>query len=66
MITTTEATVDKDLSNRKIIVTKNFNAPPATVWKAWTTKDTLDQWWAPKPWRVRTFFKEGCPYFFDV
>lgn len=62
MNTATEATVSKDLNNKKITVTKNYNAPPATVWEAWTTKEVLDQWWAPKPWRAETKsleFKEG-------
>lgn len=62
MIAIAGAKFDKDLANKKITVTKNFNAPPQTVWEAWTTKEVLDQWWAPKPWRAETKemeFKEG-------
>lgn len=62
MLTTTEVKVNKDLENKKIIVTKFFNAALQTVWEAWTTKEVLDQWWAPKPWRAETKsmeFKEG-------
>ena len=62
MIATTEAQVEKDLNNEKIIVTKHFNAKPEMVWNAWTKKDILDQWWAPKPWRAETSkleLKEG-------
>lgn len=69
MISTTEAKVDKDLTNKKITVTKNFSAPPQTVWEAWTTKEVLDQWWAPKPWRAETKsmeFKEGGAWLYDM
>jgi uncharacterized protein YndB with AHSA1/START domain len=56
-----EPTVAKDLANKKITITKNFNAPTTTVWEAWTTKETLDQWWAPKPWRAETESLEFKP-----
>jgi uncharacterized protein YndB with AHSA1/START domain len=44
--------VDKD--NKKINVEREFAAPLATVWAAWTQKELLDQWWAPKPWKAET------------
>ncbi len=69
MTATAEAKVDKDLANKIITVTKNFNAPPQTVWEAWTTKEALDQWWAPKPWRAETKtmeFKEGGSWLYDM
>lgn len=69
MIAIAEAKFNKDLANKKIIVTKNFNAPPQTVWEAWTTKEVLDQWWAPKPWRseTKTFdFKEGGSWLYAM
>src|SRR5690242_9979043 len=62
MVTTTEVKVDKDLANKKLTVSKHFNARPEVVWQAWTKKEILDQWWAPKPWRAETYkleFKEG-------
>jgi len=62
MITTSEVKFDKDLKNKKIIVTAHFNAKPESVWLAWTKKETLDTWWAPKPWRAETKkldFQEG-------
>lgn len=61
MNTASEATVTKDLAHKKITVVKNFSAPPATLWEAWTTKETLDQWWAPKPWRAETKSQEFKP-----
>lgn len=44
----------KDLPNKKLLVTRNFNAPLELVWRAWTESDLLDQWWAPKPYRAET------------
>lgn len=69
MIAIAEAKFDKDLANKKITVTRNFNAPTQTVWEAWTTKEILDQWWAPKPWRAETKtmdFKEGGSWFYAM
>jgi uncharacterized protein YndB with AHSA1/START domain len=53
-----------NFSSRKNILTviRNFNAPLDVVWKAWTSPDLLDQWWAPKPWKSNTThmeFEEG-------
>ena len=54
--------IAKDLPNKRITVTRNFEAPLEQVWKALTEKDLLDQWWAPKPWKAKTKsmdFREG-------
>ncbi|MGZ3884213.1 MAG: SRPBCC domain-containing protein [Bacteroidia bacterium] len=54
--------IEKDVPNKRITVTRNFNAPAEDVWRAWTESDLLDQWWAPKPWKAETKtmdFKEG-------
>lgn len=48
----TQYQVDKD--NKKIIVNRTFNASIELLWKAWTSSDMLDQWWAPKPWKTQT------------
>lgn len=69
MIAVAEAKFNNDLANKTITVTKNFSAPPQTVWEAWTTKEVLDQWWAPKPWRAETKsleFKEGGSWLYDM
>jgi uncharacterized protein YndB with AHSA1/START domain len=53
-------TIDKE--NKKVHVEREFAAPVASVWAAWTKKELLDQWWAPKPWKARTKemdFREG-------
>ncbi len=54
--------IAKDLPNKKITVTREFDALPEQVWSAWTESELLDQWWAPKPWRAETKtmdFREG-------
>ena len=60
MINKTE--ILKDLANRKLNITRAFNAPVEKVWRAWTESALLDKWWAPRPWRAETKtmdFSEG-------
>ena len=41
---------------------RSFVASRSRVWTAWTTKEALEEWWAPKPWRAVTKsfeFSEG-------
>jgi uncharacterized protein YndB with AHSA1/START domain len=62
MITKHEARITKELANNKVTVVKEFDTDVENVWEAWTDSTTLDQWWAPKPWRAETKrmdFKEG-------
>lgn len=62
MIATHETVYEKDTINKKIRVKREFNAPVSKVWKAWTERDYLDQWWAPRPWKAVTqsmSFREG-------
>ena len=54
MTTILQTNYKKDDVNRKIIVHRSFNAPLNFVWHAWTEKEILDKWWAPKPWRTET------------
>lgn len=54
--------VSKDFENKKMVIKREFKAPVEKVWKAWTTPDLLDRWWAPKPWKSETKemnFNEG-------
>lgn len=53
-MTTPKLDMVKDPSNKKLTVTRRFNAPIADVWRAWTESEILDQWWGPKPWRAET------------
>jgi uncharacterized protein YndB with AHSA1/START domain len=62
MIAVKEAIFTKDVANKKIFVTREFDAPVEQVWKAWTQPEWLDKWWAPKPWKANTTsmdFREG-------
>jgi uncharacterized protein YndB with AHSA1/START domain len=40
--------------DRVLVITRIFDAPPSLVFEAWTTKEHLDQWCAPRgftiPW----------------
>jgi uncharacterized protein YndB with AHSA1/START domain len=48
--------------NNTIVVKREFNSSLESVWKAWTTAELLDQWWAPAPLRNHTKymdFREG-------
>ena len=35
-------------SERELVVTRTFNAPPRIVFEAWTTPALFRQWWVPK------------------
>ncbi len=52
----TELTMDFyiDKENKQVKVRREFAAPLMKVWQAWTQSETLDQWWAPKPWKAQT------------
>jgi len=55
MMATTESIIfRKEPEHKKITVIRQYDAPVQEVWNAWTKSDTLDQWWAPKPWKART------------
>lgn len=59
---TNEAIFENDIPNKKMTVTRSFNATLPLVWKAWTTAEILDQWWAPEPYKAETKnmdFREG-------
>lgn len=35
--------------SRELTISRFINAPPAKVWKAWSTPEHLAQWWIPAP-----------------
>jgi len=47
-------TVDK--SKKTVFITREFAAELSLVWDAFTKKEILDQWWAPKPYASKTKF----------
>ena len=62
MSTGNKTTITKDIDNRSLTVTRAFNADVDKVWRAWTEKEWLDQWWAPRPYKAETKtleFREG-------
>lgn len=64
-----ETQIVKDLKNKEVTIRREFDAPLALVWKAWTESQLLDQWWAPKPWIAKTksfSFKEGGSWLYAM
>lgn len=49
-----EAQITQDLPGKKIVVTRNFDAPLEKVWRAFSQREILDKWWAPRPWTIET------------
>ena len=49
-------TVDK--AAQTVYITREFAAPLSMVWDAYTKKEILDQWWAPKPYASKTKFMD--------
>ena len=69
MATIEKIKIIKDLPNKKITVVRYFDAPVEKVWKAWTEKEILDQWWAPKPWKSESKtmdFREGGSWLYAM
>jgi uncharacterized protein YndB with AHSA1/START domain len=60
-------TVDK--SKKTVLINREFDAELSLVWDAFTKKEILDQWWAPKPYTSKTKvldFKVGGKRFFAM
>lgn len=58
-----------DSEDNTIVVKKEFAAPVDIVWSAWTRAETLDKWWAPKPWKTKTKsmkFRENGKWFYSM
>jgi uncharacterized protein YndB with AHSA1/START domain len=58
-----------DKSTKRVLITKEFDAPRDMVWDAYTKAELLDQWWAPKPMTSRTKvmeFREGGRRFYAM
>ncbi|HNP49647.1 MAG TPA: SRPBCC domain-containing protein [Bacteroidia bacterium] len=69
MTTKIETKYVVDASQKKMIVEREFAAPVSRVWAAWTQKDLLDKWWAPKPWKAETKsmnFKDGGHWHYSM
>lgn len=58
-----------DKATKTVTINREFAAPLPLVWDAFTKKEILDQWWAPKPWMSRTKimdFKVGGRRFYAM
>lgn len=69
MMTLNQTRITKDPTNNKLVVTRDFDAPVAQVWQAWTDSEILDQWWAPRPWKAETTsmdFREGGAWLYAM
>jgi uncharacterized protein YndB with AHSA1/START domain len=53
--------VTKDFKQKSITVAREFDAPVAEVWRAYTEAQLLDQWWGPAPWRAETRLMHFVP-----
>jgi len=51
-----EFTVNKP--EKTVLITREFDAELPLVWDAFTTKELLDQWVAPKPWSSKTKYMD--------
>lgn len=51
-----EFTVNKP--EKTVFITREFDAELSLVWDAFTTKELLDKWVAPKPWSSRTKYMD--------
>lgn len=54
MSTKNKTEVVKDLKEKSVLVSREFNAPLENVWRAYTEPELLDQWWGPAPWHAET------------
>ena len=55
--------------NNSVTVIREFAAPLALTWDAWTKPEILDQWWAPKPYITKTKsmdFREGGTWLYAM
>ena len=58
-----------DKTTNTVFIKKEFAAKLSLVWDAFTVKEILDQWWAPKPYTSRTKvmdFKVGGRRFYAM
>jgi len=44
----TNRTTAERKSERELVITRTFDAPPRIVFEAWTKPELLKRWWAPK------------------
>lgn len=58
-----------DKATKTVFIEREFSAELSLVWDAFTQKELLDQWWAPKPYESKTIkmdFKVGGRRFYAM
>lgn len=60
-MSTGKTQISKDFPQKSITVSREFDAPLAIVWRAYTEAELLDRWWGPAPWRAATKAMEFAP-----
>lgn len=54
---------------REITISRQFNAPPAAVWKMWSDPELIKRWWGPKDFTSPSCvidFRVGGKYVYDM
>ena len=54
-------------NDNELTITRVFDAPRELLWKAFTTKESLTQWWGPKGWTLPVCeidFRVGGEWFY--
>lgn len=46
--------VDKDLENKKLVISYEVTAPKEKVWRAYADKEWFERWWGPEGWVTTT------------
>lgn len=53
-MTSNKTNIEKNLIEKTVLVSREFDAPLSNVWRAYTESELLEQWWGPSPWRAET------------
>ena len=65
METKNPSTMTTEPQNQKLLIVREFDAPLALVWKAWTEPESCMKWWGPKNFTApfcKIDFKVGGKY----
>lgn len=57
------------MTDKQIIITREFNAPVEKVWQAWTDPEIIKQWWGPEGFSapsIRNDLRVGGKYVYAM
>jgi uncharacterized protein YndB with AHSA1/START domain len=63
------AGVESKLQSPDIVITRVFEAPLESVWRAWTEPEQMKKWWGPRGFTapvMKNDFRVGGQYLFDM